>query len=188
MRALFDRIASLRGAIPLAAIEVRETPVERWRVGGASLLIKRDDLSADVLGGNKARALQLLLAGVTLGDTLLTVGATGSTHALAVARHGAALGAACEVVTWPQELNDVARVTAAALAREARVTHARSVADAYVRAALRRATRRVRWIAAGGSVPLGALGHVGAALELIEQLRRDGIALPSTIVVPLGSG
>ena len=188
MRALLDRYAALEQAVRLADIALSETPVERWRVGGVSLLAKRDDQSAAALGGNKVRALQLLLAGVGPGDVLLTVGATGSTHALAVARYGALLGAACEVITWPQELNDVARATAAALEREARVTRARSVADAYARAMLRRVRRRVHWIPAGGSVPLGALGHVSAAIELVAQLRRTDTPLPSTVVVPLGSG
>ena len=79
---------------------VRETPIERWELDDASLLVKRDDLTTPTLGGNKARALELLLAGVDGGDVLLTVGSTGSTHALAVAHFGAQPGARTEVITW----------------------------------------------------------------------------------------
>jgi D-cysteine desulfhydrase len=47
---------------------------------------------------------------------------------------------------------------------------------------------RVRWIPAGGSSALGALGHANAAVELADQLARASIPAPDTLVVPLGSG
>ena len=169
-------------------LRVGETPVERWTVDGATLLAKRDDLSAPTLGGNKVRALELLLAGLGPDHTLLTVGPTGSTHALAVAQYGLHLGTTSEVITWPQEMNDVALATASRMARRAQITRASSPVEAYLRAAMRRLRGRVRWIPAGGSSPLGALGHASAALELVAQLERDGLAMPQTIVVPLGSG
>jgi 1-aminocyclopropane-1-carboxylate deaminase len=185
LRAAFPRLVS---TLPSADLGVQETSVERWSVDGISLLAKRDDLSSPTLGGNKVRALELLLAGVTRERRLLTVGSTGSTHALAVAHYGALLGATTEVITWPQEENAVSRVTSRRLVESARVTPARSPVDAYLRATLRRLGRDVRWIPAGGSCALGTLGHANAALELVTQLRRDGIPSPSAIVVPLGSG
>ena len=188
MKALLARYPRLASTLARAGLQLRATPVESWRVGGTTLLAKRDDLSAAAVGGNKARALELLLAGVDPSRTLLTVGATGSTHALAVARHGASLGLRTEVVTWPQERHAVADATAARLASIADVSHAGSVVGAYARATFRRLTRRRHWIPAGGSVPLGAVGHVAAALELVEQLARDGVPMPDSIVVPLGSG
>ncbi len=169
-------------------LRVGETPVERWCVGGVSLLAKRDDRSSPTLGGNKVRALELLLAGVGPDQRLLTVGSTGSTHALAVAHYGTRLGAPTDVITWPQEENDVSRETSRRLGRRARVTVASSPVDAYLRAAVRRLARDTHWIPAGGSSALGALGHASAALELAAQLQRDGLAVPDTIVVPLGSG
>lgn len=185
---LVARYPRLKYALPHADLRVAETPVERRRVGGTTLMVKRDDLSAPTLGGNKVRALQLLLAGVTPDRTLLTVGPTGSTHALAVAHHGRQLGLDTEVITWPQEVHDVALATSARMTELARVAHAHSPMEAYLRAAVRRLRGRVHWIPAGGSAPLGVLGHAGAALELVEQLAREGIPMPATIVVPLGSG
>ncbi len=187
MRALIARFPTL-ASLARADLGVAESPVERWRVGDTTLLLKRDDLSAPLLGGNKVRALEPLLGGVATGATVLTVGATGSTHALSVARHGASLGLRTAVITWPQETHDVARATARELASLADVTPARSVAEAYLRAGMRRLTQRVHWVPAGGSVPLGALGHVSAALEMAGQLVRDGVPAPELIVVPLGSG
>lgn len=175
-------------ALPRVDLGVKETPVERWVLDGVSLLSKRDDLSADELGGNKVRALEFLLAGVQPGRVVLTVGPTGSTHALAVARYAGRLGARADVITWPQETHAVSVITAARLRASACVTHARSPLDAYARAGWRRAITDVCWIPAGASVPLGAVGHVLAALELVAQCARNGLSIPKTIVVPLGSG
>jgi D-cysteine desulfhydrase len=186
--ALVSRFPQLAHTLAHVDLRVSETPVERWSVDGVSLLAKRDDLSAPLLGGNKVRALELLLAGVSRGDSVLTVGASGSTHALAVAEYARQLGADCEVISWPQETNPVSLATAARLEAVARVTSTDSVAAAYLLAAFRRSFRRVTWVPAGGSVALGAIGHVNAALELVAQLRRDGLPIPHTIVVPLGSG
>lgn len=190
MHALFRRFPRLALTLPpIADLGVVETPVERWRVGGVSLLVKRDDLSAPLMGGNKVRALEFLLAGVTPGDVVLTAGSTGSTHALAVARYAALLGASARVVTWPQEEHEVSRATGARLRDAARVTAAGSVATAYARALALRLSRRAGWIPAGASTPLGALGHVSAALELAEQLAARGPSdAPSQLVVPLGTG
>ena len=186
--ALTARWPKLRETLPRVDLQVRETPLEHWDLDGASILVKRDDLSTPTLGGNKARALELLLAGVRPRDVLLTVGSTGSTHALAVAHFGAQLGARTEVITWPQEEHDVSLATAARLRERATVTAARSPTTAMIRAAVRRTFRPVRWIPAGGSSPLGALGHAAAGMELAAQLAREGAPAPATIVVPLGSG
>jgi D-cysteine desulfhydrase len=185
LRARFPRLASTLASVDL---QVRETPVERWRVDGDSLLAKRDDLSSGTLGGNKVRALELLLAGVRPDQRLLTVGSTGSTHALAVAHYGAQLGCLTDVITWPQEENAISRESGRRLWRHASVIAASSPVDAYLRAALRRVRRDVHWIPAGGSSALGILGHASAALELVAQLRRDGQPIPREIVVPLGTG
>jgi D-cysteine desulfhydrase len=53
------------------------------------------------------------------------------------------------------------------------------------------AWRRLRGdlaIPAGGTSPLGMLGHVNAALELAEQIRSGELPEPSEVMVPLGSG
>jgi len=188
VRALRARFPGLASALASVDLRVAETPVEQWSVDGTSFLAKRDDLSSPTLGGNKVRALELLLAGVGPDQRLLTVGSTGSTHALAVAQYGLRLGAATDVITWPQEENAVSRATSLRLGSRARVTAARSPVEAYLRAAVRRLSPSVRWVPAGGSSALGALGHASAALELVTQLRRDGLPIPDWVVVPLGSG
>jgi 1-aminocyclopropane-1-carboxylate deaminase/D-cysteine desulfhydrase-like pyridoxal-dependent ACC family enzyme len=171
-------------------LQVRETPIEQWDIGGVALLAKRDDLTTPTFGGNKARALELLLAGVAPGDLLVTVGSSGSTHALAVALFGERLGARTRVFTWPQEEHDVSHATSTRLRMAAQVTASRTPVTAMLRASVLRLTggRRVRWIPAGGSSALGALGHANAAVELADQLARTSARAPDTLVVPLGSG
>ena len=186
-RTLFRRWPRLAETLPRVDIGVRETPIEAWTHDDVSIAVKRDDLTTPTLGGNKARALQLLLAGVAPGDVLLTVGSTGSTHALAVAHFGAQLGATTRVVTWPQEEHDVSRATTERLRALARVTGAASPVTAMARATLLRLTSRVRWIPAGGTSPLGALGHAAAAIELGDQIESGEKAF-DTLVVPLGTG
>jgi 1-aminocyclopropane-1-carboxylate deaminase/D-cysteine desulfhydrase-like pyridoxal-dependent ACC family enzyme len=153
--ALLRRFPALAATLPSADLGVRATPLELWRVGGTSLLVKRDDLSAPTLGGNKVRALELLLAGVRPGDVVLTAGATGSTHALSVAHYAARIGASAHVVTWPQREHATSRATNARLRELASVRDAGSVASAYLRILARRIGSRITWVPAGASVPGG---------------------------------
>ena len=119
---------------------------------------------------------------------MLTAGAWGSTHALATAVHGARLGARVEVIRWPQEMHDVARAVRARTEREAsRVVDSRSPVTAMLRAGLMRA-RGVRWVPPGASSPLGTLGFVNAALELLAQVDAGLLPMPARVVVPLGTG
>jgi D-cysteine desulfhydrase len=153
-----------------------------------SLWIKRDDLAGEPMGGNKIRALEFLLAGVTRGDRIVTVGSAGSTHALAVATYGSALGARVLVGRWQQEMNATADRVARRLARVTeRAPVFRTPVGAYLWALGKRA-RGARWIAAGGSAPRGVLGHVNAGLELVDQIDAGELPAPAFVVVPLGTG
>ena len=175
--------------IPRASFGTYPTPVERVTLSDERvLLLKRDDQTASLMGGNKVRALEWLLGGVGPGDTVLTVGSSGSTHALATAVYAKALGANVVVVRWNQEMNAAATRVDARIRRLARVLDARNVVAAYAFAGIRRFSRRVHWIPAGGASPLGVLGHVNAALELSEQIERAECELPRSVFVPLGTG
>lgn len=175
-------------AVARAALGTFPTPVERADGLAPDLWLKRDDLSAESLGGNKVRPLEFLLAGVGPGDRVVTAGARGSTHALATAVHARRLGARVVLLHWPQEMNPVAeRVRACSRAVADEVIDVGSVPAAYARGFARR-LRGARWVPPGGSVPLGALGFVNAALELAEQIDAGLLPAPARIVLPLGSG
>jgi D-cysteine desulfhydrase len=172
--------AGLLGALP--------TPVVPSAIAPA-LWVKRDDLTALPIGGNKVRALDYLLGGLAPGAEVLTAGAIGSTHTLTTIVHAMRLGARASVIRWPQEMNDVARVIARRIEAEADAIHtARSVPAAYWRALRIRLSRDVRWVPAGGTSALGILGHIDGALELADQIAAGECPVPASIVVPLGSG
>jgi D-cysteine desulfhydrase len=177
-------------SIPRAALGAFPTPVERVALSnGRDLWIKRDDRTGVVLGGNKVRALEWLMGSVRPGDAVWTFGPTGSTHALATAFYARQLGATATVLRWDQEMNAAARIVAERLRREAHVLDMGNVVAAYARGLLEVFKRRPsHWIPAGGTTPLGVLGHVNAALELAEQIRAGACPQPGEIVVPLGTG
>lgn len=174
--------------IPRVALGRFPTPVVAVGAVAPSLWIKRDDLCADPVGGNKVRALEFLLGGVARGDTVVTVGSAGSTHALAVAAYGTQLGARVLVGRWKQEMNPAALVVAERLARTAAEAPVYTTPIGAYAWAWRERLRGAHWIPAGGSSPLGVLGHVNAGLELAEQIDSGVMDDPTHVVVPLGTG
>jgi len=184
---LVDRFPAL-GRIPRAPLTTTPTPVVALSALAPELWIKRDDLCAAPIGGNKVRALEFLLGDVVRGDRVVTVGSAGSTHALTVATYGERLGLDVRVGRWRQEMNETAGAVAArtaSLARAAPVFPAVALAYAW---AFAQRLRGARWIAAGGSTPLGILGHVNAGLELVAQIDAGGVPAPRRVIVPLGTG
>ena len=187
---LFDTYPELL-SIPRVALATLPTPVEPLPASpSGSLWIKRDDLSASEIGGNKVRALEFLLGDVRPGDIVLTIGGEGSTHVLATAHHAARLGARTHAIRWHHEMSPMARAVAArARERCERVTTTRTIVGAVARVVWRRARdRRIHWVPMGGSSPVGTLGHVNAALELRRQIDDHALPMPARIVVPLGTG
>jgi D-cysteine desulfhydrase len=184
---LLDRFPGL-ATLPRVALRSGPTPIESLESIAPNLWIKRDDLSALPIGGNKVRSLEFLLGGVTPGDRLATVGSCGSTHALSTAIHGRALGASVAVGLWPQQMNPVAEIVRNELRRVA-ASRREFVSPALALPWLWwRGVRGDRTIPSGGTSPLGMLGHVNAALEVAEQVRSGAMPEPKQVVVPLGTG
>lgn len=168
-------------------------------LGGPELWIKRDDLLGLAAGGNKTRKLEFLVGAALAegADTLITTGAVQSNHCrltLAAAVHE---GLACRLVLeervpgsykegatgnnflyhllGAEKLTPVAGGTdlAAAMQREAEEVAADG-RSAYV-------------IPGGGSNPLGALGYVACAQELLAQADEMGLVFDA-LVTASGSG
>ena len=150
-------------------------------LGGPRLWIKRDDCTGLSTGGNKTRKLEYLMA-EAIGqnaDIVITQGATQSNHARQTAAAAAKLGLACLIL-----LEDRTGYADAAYTQSGNVLmdklHGADVSrrpggadmQAEMEAAaaeLRAAGRRPYVIPGGGSNPVGALGYVNAALELLAQ-------------------
>jgi 1-aminocyclopropane-1-carboxylate deaminase/D-cysteine desulfhydrase-like pyridoxal-dependent ACC family enzyme len=180
---LIDRFPGL-GKLDRASLRGGPTPIEQ---ADERLWIKRDDLTADPVGGNKVRALEFLLGPFASGDHVVTGGSRGSTHVLSTLVHARALGIHVDAASWPQDMNDVARIVDARLDREMRRRHFRSPITAAMWLTWR-SWRGRNVIPAGGTSPLGILGQVNAGLELADQIRAGHMPPPDHVVVPLGTG
>jgi D-cysteine desulfhydrase len=186
-----ERVALGAGPTP-----VRELTQLGDQRGTAPVWIK-DDGAYSSFGGNKARKLEWLLADARRRGkrTILTGGALGTNHGLATALFARRLGMRTVLVLVPQpETEHVRRQLERMRASGAELHLASGVARAYALAAslmLRRASPPVNlpyFLRPGGSVPLGCVGYVEAAIELSEQVAAGRMPEPSHVVVPLGSG
>lgn len=192
----FPRLATL----PRLPIVRTPTPMERAAALSEfterDIWIKRDDLTSDVYGGNKARKLAYILgrARAEGADTLITTGALGSHHALATAIHGSRAGFEVHAFLFPQPYT--AHVEENLRAHGAVGTVLHPVASPMIAMAamqveawkLRRKGKRPYVIPAGGTDTVGMLGYVEAGLEIASQLNAKVMPEPDVVYVALGSG
>lgn len=189
----------MAGRLPWTSLGAFPTPVEPLTALSegtrARLFVKRDDLSSPRYGGNKVRKLEFLLADASRYDcrTLITLGGIGSNHALATTIHGGLLGMQVDLALYDQPPSSfVTRNLHACLAAGARPHYAGNIVRAFLTSrrlydARRRSGDAPYFVMVGGTSLLGCLGHVSAALELAEQVRRGELPEPDRVVVPLGT-
>lgn len=190
------RHALVEGATPIQRLVRLERALG---LGGCSgIYVKRDDLMGIGGGGNKLRKLEFLLSeALAQGcDTFITTGARQSNHARLSAAAAARAGLACELMLTDTVdradeayrrngnvlLDDLFGATVHRLPGEAD-----ALAKAHERAAeLSASGRRSYVVGAGGSSPVGCLGYVACAEEIVMQERELGLRF-GRIVVPNGS-
>ena len=167
-------------------------------LGGPALWIKRDDTLGLAAGGNKTRKLEFLVADALSqgADTLVTCGAPQSNHCRLTLAAAAREGLKCRLVleervagTYDPKasgnnflfgLMGVERVSVVAAGADLMAAMSEMAAD------LPAAGRKGYIIPGGGSNPLGALGYVACADEIIAQTFERGLPLDH-IVTPSGS-
>jgi len=167
------------------------TPVVRLPLDApAPLWLKQDGHCHPLYGGNKARkAVRLLEQAAQRGARrVLTFGAAGSHHVLALSLFAPEFGLEVAAVLTPQpDTAHARRVLARALSAGLLPYPARS--PLFVPAALARAFRSGdRVIAPGGSSPHGARAYFDAIAELEAQVTAGQLPEPAWLVAPLGSG
>jgi L-cysteate sulfo-lyase len=158
-------------------------------LGGPRLWIKRDDCTGLSTGGNKTRKLEYLCAEAQAqnADILITQGATQSNHARQTAAAAAKLGLDCLILledrtgstdpAYTQSGNVLMdKLHGAQVARRPGGADMQAEMEA-VAADLRAKGRRPYVIPGGGSNPVGALGYVNAALELVAQAAEMGLRI-----------
>ena len=190
--ARFPRRRYTPGPTPLEAMPHLSGKVHR------DLWIKRDDLLGLAGGGNKTRKLEFLVADALRhgADTLITVGAPQSNHCRLTLAAAVREGLKCRLVieervpgsyaadaTGNNLLFDLMGVESVTV-----MPGGSDLADAMAaQADAVRAAGRVPYvIPGGGSTPLGALGYVACAQEILAQAFEAGVAF-DRIVVASGS-
>ena len=176
----------------------------REALGGPShcprILIKRDDLTALGLGGNKARKLEYLVADAKVqgATTLITTGAVQSNHARMTAAAACVAGMRCVLVlTTTSNPPAVAGNLLLDKLYGADVRLVPSIDPMFAVGndepvvaevvAEEKAAGRVPYvIPVGGSSGVGVFGYVAGTAELVEQLAEAGV-WPSRLYYASGS-
>jgi len=186
-----DRLPRFRLAefpTPIHHLEALSTALN-----GPEIFMKRDDLTALGLGGNKTRKLEYLV-GEALAqgkDTLVTAGGVQSNHCRLTAAAACKAGMACHLVlngTRPENpngnllLDAVFGANVHYCAREDRDATLFQVADD-----LSVAGEKPYVIPVGGSNGTGSVGYVQAMLELGAQLTELQLK-PDAVVFATSSG
>ncbi|MBS0297444.1 MAG: D-cysteine desulfhydrase [Proteobacteria bacterium] len=181
------------------------TPIERLdnlsrHLGGPEIWIKRDDLLGLTSGGNKTRKLEFLVADALAqgADTLITVGAVQSNHCRLTLAAAVKEGLKCRLVLEQRvpgsydahasgnnflfDLLGVEKVTV--------VEGGADLMGAMQKVAeeLKAEGRKGYIIPGGGSNPLGALGYVACAEEILTQTFDMGLKLDHVVVASGSAG
>ena len=166
---------------------------------GPHIFIKRDDLLGLSAGGNKTRKLEFLVADALKqgADTLITVGAVQSNHCRLTLAAAVKEGLKCRLVLEQRVPNSynpdasgnnflfrllgVEKITVVDLGTDLNAAMQAEADD------LAAAGRKGYIIPGGGSNPLGTLGYVSCAQEILGQAFQKGIQFDH-LVCASGSG
>ena len=167
---------------------------------GPEIWVKRDDCTGLATGGNKTRKLEFSM-GEALergADTIITVGAVQSNHVRQAAAAAARLGMRCEVllehrVEKPTTLylNSgnvlLDRILGANLHEYEKGTDFDAAMQEIAREV--RAKGGTPYIIPGGaSNPVGALGYVGCAEELLQQCDKQDVSFDHVVLASGSAG
>jgi len=167
---------------------------------GRDIWIKRDDLTPQALGGNKARKLEYLAADAQArgADVLVTAGAIQSNHVRQTAAVAAQLGLGClALLENPIDsrsddyLSNGNRLLLDLFGAEVENVASLDNADQLLEDACQRlsaAGRHPYQVPIGGSNALGALGYVRGGLELAEQIAASGQDFAAVVLASGSAG
>ena len=183
---------------PRVSLGHLNTPLEPMprlsaHLGGPTLWVKRDDCTGLATGGNKTRKLEFLMADAQAqgADTVITQGATQSNHARQTAAAAARLGMRCVVLLEDRTGNRdpayelsgnvfLERLMGAPVTTYSAATDMNAAMETVANE-LRAAGGKPYIIPGGGSTPIGALGYVDCAMEIVTQA--NARSLPIDCVV-----
>jgi D-cysteine desulfhydrase len=167
---------------------------------GTNVYIKRDDLLGPAAGGNKTRKLEFLVAEALAqgADTLITVGAVQSNHCRLTLAAANREGLKCRLVleervpgSYHPEASGNNFLYGLLGAEKIRVVELGDDLNAAMRELadeLRAERRKGYIIPGGGSSPLGALGYVACAEEILQQTFEMGLRLDHVVCASGSAG
>ncbi len=191
-------------SFPRARLAHLPTPLEPMdrvskHLGGPRLWIKRDDCTGVSTGGNKVRKLEFVLADALAkgADTVVTAGAWQSNHSRQTAAAAARLGLKCHLLLWNMtgfterayrqngnilldRLHDATIHELGGPDKEDVLTYLNSEVDKHTQR-LKAQGARPYAIPVGASNPIGALGYVECAREIVAQARNLGIKIDAIL-------
>jgi L-cysteate sulfo-lyase len=158
-------------------------------LGGPQLWIKRDDCTGVATGGNKNRKLEFLLGDALAqgADHLITQGAVQSNHVRQTAAVAAKLGLKCtallehRIQTNDPDYRDSGNVLLDRMLglsigyRDGGTDMQKAIEEEGEK--LRAEGAKPYVIPGGGSNPVGALGYVNVAIELLAQANEMGLRI-----------
>ena len=165
-------------------------------LGGPDIFIKRDDA---LEGGNKTRKLEFVIGdAVDRGaDTLVTCGAPQSNHCKATLAYANREGMECHLIlkeVFPGSYDPGAggnnllfNLLGASSVRVVPVEADLDEEMALTARQLEKSGRNPYTIPVGASTPLGTLGYVCGAREILHQANLENMSIDH-IIVPSGSG
>ncbi len=191
-------------SFPRARLAHLPTPLEPMdrvskHLGGPRLWIKRDDCTGVSTGGNKVRKLEFVLADAVAkgADTVVTAGAWQSNHSRQTAAAAARLGLKCHLLLWNMtgfterayrqngnilldRLHDATIHELGGPDKEDVLTYLNSEVDKHTQR-LKAQGARPYAIPVGASNPIGALGYVECAREIVAQAKNLGIKIDAIL-------
>jgi L-cysteate sulfo-lyase len=188
----------LLSRFPRVSLAHLPTPLELLprlseHLGGPKIYVKRDDCTGLGTGGNKTRKLEFLVAdAIDKGaDVIITQGAVQSNHARQTAAAACKVGMGCELIFEKRvEDADEAYKTSGnvlldriygANIREVDKGSDMNAAMQALAEELHAEGRTPYIVPGGGSNPIGALGYVDCALEIMTEANREGIVVDHVV-------
>ncbi len=193
-----ERLNRAVGRFPRVRLGHLPTPLEPMdrlseELGGPRIWVKRDDCTGLSSGGNKTRKLEFLMAEARDQDAtvVITQGATQSNHARQTAAAAAKLGIACHILledrtgSKDSQYNLSGNVLldqlhGASISRRAGGSDMNAEME-IAADAMRKKGERPYIIPGGGSNPVGALGYVNCAAELVAQAARMDLRVDALV-------
>ena len=190
---------------PRVSLAHLPTPLEHLprfsrHLGGPTIWVKRDDCTGLATGGNKTRKLEWVM-GAALeegADTIITVGALQSNHVRQTAAAACKLGLRCEVLLEHRIAGPSDNYTNSGNVLLDRLFGANLheyPAGTDFPAAMEEHAERIRGeggrpfiVPTGASDPVGALGYVNCAQELLAQANDRGLVIDHLVTATGSAG